>query len=94
MTLQEAEFQLDRLEKARGVLLTNRTRHMILRAVAAGAANVGFHGLETDLSSNVGIAAAAALLHFHPSSWLETIPEQIASPLPQEMPTDQPKFGL
>jgi hypothetical protein len=94
MTVQEAETQLDRLEKARGVVLTNRTRHMILRAVAAGVTTVGFHGLDADLSTNVGIAVAAGLLHFHPAAWLETIPEVFASPMPLEVLVEKPKFGL
>ena len=94
MTVREAESQLDRLEQNRGVVLSNRTRHMILRAVAAGVTTVGFSGLDADLGTNVGIAVAAGLLHFHPLAWLETIPEVFTSPMPPEILEEKPKFGL
>jgi hypothetical protein len=94
MNIKDAELQLDRLEAARGVKLTNRTRHMILRAVAGGVTNVGFQGIVTDLATNAGVAAAAALLHFHPAAWLEAIPPELSLPIPSEMPKENPKFGL
>ena len=94
MTVREAECQLDRMEQARGVRLTNRTRHLILRAVAAEVFTVGVHGLEDNLNSNAGLMAAAALLHFHPTAWLEAIPEELASSAATEMPIEEPRFGL
>lgn len=96
MNVQEAEAQLDRLEAASGVVLTNRTRHMVLRAVAAGVTTVAIRGLQADLSHNAGIMVAAGIINSDPTSWLETIPEVFASSMAAETdpPLEKPRFGL
>lgn len=96
MDVQETELQLDRLEAASGMVLTNRTRHMVLRAVAAGVTTVGIRGLDADLGTNAGIMVAAGLINSDPTSWLETIPEVFTSPMATEteLPFEKPRFGL
>jgi len=99
MTTREAERLLGRFEKTSGILINNRTRHMILRAVAAGTGLVGFHGIDADLATIAGIMAAAGLLSAHPTSWMETIPDCCPPPAAVETPIPlehdpKPRFGL
>jgi len=97
MTVKEAEHQLDHFEKTTGILILNRTRHMILRAVAAGTSSVGFHGLDADLTTNAGIRIAAGLLNAHPTAWMEIVPEVCAPPATAEPSVGRdpkPRFGL
>ena len=99
MTLKEAEGLLDRFERSRGILINNRTRHMILRSVAAEASSVGFHGIDADLSTKEGIWAAVGLLSAHPTSWMELIPDCCTPATAPETPITpehdpKPRFGL
>ena len=94
MRMEDAVYQLDKLEGLNGKAIPLRTRRLILQAVATGTAQVGVHGISVDVC-NAGIKVAVSLLNAHPCAWLESIPDTLGSvekrPLGQ---VSKPQFGL